>query len=492
MGILAVNVILLRGSLRLPVDSADEQVLLVYPVRMLAGSRLYRDIFTAYGPGEFWALSGLFALTGPSVLAERMVGVLLHAALAGSLFWVGRRAGLAAAVVAAATSSLLLVPLHATAYAWLATYALLMAALAAAIRASPRALFVAGLLAGVATVFRPEVLPVAVALPLLTAAHDRRSLRLLCTGLAGGMLPLAVQIAMTPRALLTDVFVDRIGRSARASRLPIPPNVGEDRLLLTLLLVSTAVCVGAAVAARGRDRVAVGVALASLAATAQALQRDDWTHLLMATAVVTPLAVMLLALSWTRSARPVLARGAALALVLAALFGAPHRVTRPVVESLTASVVPVVTVTHDGRSLPLAPARAASLEAVMRDVDRIAVPTTTLFAGPSDWSRPAATDLSAYFLLPRLRQSARQMEITPRVTNEQGSGLLDDLRTADVLVLVDNGDQWRRVFPYADEESDAPDRLIAERFCLLSSHGYYRVLVTRFPPSPAPTPPVCP
>jgi hypothetical protein len=479
LGILAVNVVLLRGSLRLPVDSADEQVLLVYPIRMLHGSRLYRDIFTAYGPGEFWTVSGVFAVTGPSVLAERIVGVALHAALAGSLFFVGRRAGLAAAAVAAATSSLLLVPLTATAYAWLAAYTLLVAALAASMRGGPRSLVVTGVLAGLATVFRPEVLLVAVALPVLAAVRDRRSLRLVCTGLAAGVAPLAIQIAMTPRALITDVFVDRIGRSAAASRLPIPPSIGEDRLLLALVLVSSAVCLRAAFAGRGHDRTAVGAALLALAALAQALQRDDWTHLLMAAAVVTPLAVVRLARSWGRSgARPVLAGGAALALVLAALFAAPHRVTRPVVDSFTADVAPAVTLTHDGRSLPLAPAHAANLEAVLRDVDGIARTTTTLFAGPLDWSHPAATDLSPYFLLPRLRQSAHQMEITPVVTTAPGSGLMQDLRAADVLVLIDNGDRWRQLFPYAAAEPARVDAFIAGHFCLMSRHGDYRVLVT--------------
>ena len=59
----------------------DEALLLVYPQRIISGQWPNRDFFTAYGPGQFWLLAGVYKIFGASVIAERLVGLFLHAAL---------------------------------------------------------------------------------------------------------------------------------------------------------------------------------------------------------------------------------------------------------------------------------------------------------------------------------------------------------------------------------------------------------------------------
>lgn len=82
----------------------DELSQLANAARMLGGEVLYRDYFEILAPGSLWLAAGVFAVTGPSLLAARVV-VALAVALAGWLacrlvlaLGAGRAAGALAAV----------------------------------------------------------------------------------------------------------------------------------------------------------------------------------------------------------------------------------------------------------------------------------------------------------------------------------------------------------------------------------------------------------
>jgi hypothetical protein len=479
LGLLALHAVLMRGSLRLPADSADEQVLLVYPLRLLSGDQLYRDIFTAYGPNGFWFIARAFAVTGPSVLVERLIGIGFHLLLIASVAVLAGRRHPLAALFAAAIPVVLLVPLGAVAYVWLAAAGLLVLTAGLARRETFWSLFVAGVAAGAAIGFRPDMVIAAVAVVAVVSLSQPRRRSAVVLGFVVGLTPVFVQLAITPGSMLSNVFLDRIGRAATASRLPLPPQFGDDRLLFGLVVASVAATVVIAARHRFRDATMTNSSVIALAATVQALQRADWVHLLMAASVTLPLAVIAAARS--QAVRPLaippwtLPTAAALILVVVC-FGAPHRVTRPVFDSAAGDAGDVVTVRHDGREMPLTRARAADLHSVFRAVEGLPR-SSVLFAGPDGWRHPSATDLSPYFLLPEYRQDARQMEITPVATTAPGSGLLADLSRADVLVLVDSGDLWRRNFPYASAEPATADTYVARHFCERADAGIYRVLV---------------
>src|SRR6266446_9546146 len=72
--ILALSVPLWPGFDR-PAAPMDEGSLLVYPELILKGQLPYRDFETFYGPANLWVLSAAYAAFGPSIFAERAVGL---------------------------------------------------------------------------------------------------------------------------------------------------------------------------------------------------------------------------------------------------------------------------------------------------------------------------------------------------------------------------------------------------------------------------------
>src|SRR3972149_5304732 len=54
------------------VDVYDEGIAVYGAQRLLEGDLPYRDFWTIYAPGQFYALAGLFKVFGSFVLAERL------------------------------------------------------------------------------------------------------------------------------------------------------------------------------------------------------------------------------------------------------------------------------------------------------------------------------------------------------------------------------------------------------------------------------------
>jgi hypothetical protein len=80
-----------------------------------------------------------------------------------------------------------------------------------------------------------------------------------------------------------------------------------------------------------------------------------------------------------------------------------------------------------------------------------------------------------YFLLRELRPASYYMEMNPLTANREGSGLADELRSADWLVLTSAWDRW-------DEPNDSrkfgpaePNRVVKDLFCVRYEAGTYRL-----------------
>lgn len=94
----------------------------------------------------------------------------------------------------------------------------------------------------------------------------------------------------------------------------------------------------------------------------------------------------------------------------------------------------------------------------------------------ADLVTPAFNDIGLYFLEPRLAQHAYNLEITPGVTSDPGSRLADDVRRADVIVLVTAPQEFRkRLFPYQRPGSHDADRALRSAFCRTVVIDYYEV-----------------
>lgn len=164
LALLAVSfAALLLGADGSAINVYDEGDVLYGARRVLDGAAPYRDFWAIYGPAQYWVVAALFKLLGTSILTERIWDSLVRAALAATTYWLARRL--------AGRNMALVVWLLTLGWLWLVKfygYPLLPAALFGLLavahllgrsdKSTPRwTAFVAGVLAGLAAIFRPDI-----------------------------------------------------------------------------------------------------------------------------------------------------------------------------------------------------------------------------------------------------------------------------------------------------------------------------------------------
>jgi 4-amino-4-deoxy-L-arabinose transferase-like glycosyltransferase len=93
----ALAILLVCGSLssligiRIPLNYYDEGLTLLNATRVMQGDIPYRDFWTLYAPGHFYALAALFRVVGPNTLAARILDTLCRIALSLLVYLVGKR-----------------------------------------------------------------------------------------------------------------------------------------------------------------------------------------------------------------------------------------------------------------------------------------------------------------------------------------------------------------------------------------------------------------
>jgi hypothetical protein len=132
----------------------EETSILQYASMTADGSVPTKDFWTEYGPMNVYAPAAVFSVTGPSLLAERLLGLLYRGILLASLFVILRRYSQLAALIGVTLAWWMLAPWGAMAYAWIAGMGLAVASLALISGGthppSSRRLFVAATTAGLA------------------------------------------------------------------------------------------------------------------------------------------------------------------------------------------------------------------------------------------------------------------------------------------------------------------------------------------------------
>jgi len=474
----AMGALFALPALSWPMGTLDEAILLVYPQRMAGGDLPYEDFFAAYGPAFWWGLQGWYALTELSVASMRALGVLVHISMVLAVYCFARPDGRGRALLCAGLSALLLFRLGANPYAWLLSTALCVwqVALLALPQAGRRTALGAGALGGLAIAVRPDTALLAL-LPALPLVWRSDLWRRWSAGVLLGLVPLWIGLVLTPSALLDNILLGRAGRGAGESRLPIPPLGQEDRRLLAVVLAVALLLVMTAVVTRQRRQTAL--ALLALLALPQAFQRADYTHFVYAGLASLPLLPVALGALSSRLPDLVPGRRFTAPLLAPCLFlVAVPEIPRNVADMVLNGNMQSTTVAYEGREVPEAPDREAVLARLLPRVERLAGPGSTLFVFDSNLRRPAVTDLILYYYLPRLRQSAYHMEITPGITSERGSGLREDLLAADVVVLVGTPEADRRVlFPYAHDGSTEAEDALRARFCHRESIDRFELYV---------------
>jgi hypothetical protein len=502
----------------------EEGFMLVFAERFLAGDVPNRDFLHLYGPGSVWVLAGVFKVFGPSLAAERLVGLAQQAGIVFSLFalalpW-GRRVATACALIALVV---IIPPIGLTALAWDGAVALGLAGLAVGLSArrvddsvaAHRRLLVAGLLGGLALLYRPDlVVAVGLAGTAMMWGQGRDRVTRLFAGLVLGVAPYLVHLAMAgvgpsiEGMLLDPVFELRGGRSLplppswetldgflqrvgglRDSGWPLPAPSTPNQVFLWFVLVLAAAVILAVVGGRAvsrqagshRARVLLTVGAFAVGLLPQAVQRPDTTHFAWVSCVslgFLPVAVLELGRSPLRRLpsgwRGVVAAGAVAALLAVTI---PHFTYR-LYADLTQQTLGRATVGYAMRRGERhfyygIPEAATAAQALIDDLDARAKPGQRLLVGPVDMRKTPYSDAFFYFLFPELTPATYYIEMDPGVANAPDSGLADEVASADWLILSDTWSDWDEPNDSREFGSDAPNRVVERDFCLVGSYDDY-------------------
>jgi hypothetical protein len=521
VGLLALLVLLpLRGLLRNQGPPMEEGFMLVFPERVLKGDLPNRDFLHLYGPGSLWALAAAFKVFGTSLLVERLFGLAQQMTIVAGVFLLARRWGRTAALFCAAISIIIIMPpIGLTALAWVGAVGLALLGLNAALAATGetddrrrrRLLVTAGLLAGVALLFRLDLV-VAITLggATVVTALTRRDRRTLVLSVAAGASLYVVHLVTAgPGNVVRGMILDPVVYLRGGRRLSIPPppshlegwlqRAGELRKIdwplptlrspaqLTVWFFVLVLAVLALVVSgwrhrstpRGRALLAVG--LFSVGLLPQAIQRTDSTHFAWVSCV--PVALLPLALiewsrlhlRWSARSRSLVAGG----LVLGMLVFVIPRYTVQQFADYTLQTFgkhrEAYRIERNGRVFYYGKREVAlALPGLIRDLDRASKPGDSLLVGTSDLRKTPYSDAFLYYLFPELKPATYYIEMDPGVANADDSKLAGEVREADFLVLSSVWDNW--VEPNDSQEfgSNKPNEMVQRYFCKLGSYrGQY-------------------
>ncbi|HEX4983652.1 MAG TPA: glycosyltransferase family 39 protein [Ilumatobacteraceae bacterium] len=519
----------LRGLYATTGGTMEEGFMLYFPERMWEGDVPNVDFLHLYGPGALHVLMGWYEVFGYTLGAERTFGLLQHLGIIFGLYALARAWGRAAATAVATLSTLLvLTPIGLTAMAWNGGLALTLWSAVFGVRATHlhepgarrNAWIAAGVLAGLALTYRPDLI-IAVGLVFgWLLWHHRAAWRPVLAGALVGAVPMWVHVAIAgPRASFEGMFVDPVFNLRGGRELPRPPSwdrldgalqaIAEQvppwwrlpalsassslfvwfwlMLVITVGLVALAVWLYRRSGHSPRTTALMVGSLVAIGIVPQAMQRPDSTHLSWVTCISWPLAVVAV-VEIVRLRRPTshphrrLTIGASLVAVLM-LVVAPLFTYRYYVNAARVSVgnLPgAFPVERDGRRFYLGDTRPwrASRD-VIATLDELAQPGETLLVGPQDLRRTWYSDVFFYWMFPELEPATYFIEMDPGLANEAGSSLADDVASADWLILTGFWNGWREPNTSMDFGSDAPNQVVARQFCEVSSFEEGLILLYR-------------
>jgi hypothetical protein len=526
--LLVAFLIPLRGLLRIQGPPMEEGFMLVFPERVLHGAIPNKDFLHLYGPGSLWVLAGVFKLFGTSLTVERLFGLLQQMAIVFGVFALARRWGRAVGLGCGLLALLFIVPTSLTALAWVGAVGLGLLALVAGAasrdataKRGERLAVLAGALAGFALLYRIDLV-LALGLSLLVLGWGAAPVlrRRFGLGLTLGVVPYVAHLATAgPDTVIRGMIIDPLFKLRGGRSLPIPPSWNHlDGILerygslvqvdwpfptvhtpaqLTIwfvfLLASVAALAATGIWALRRDRsslrprVLLAVAAFSVGIVPQTLQRADSAHLAWVSCVsmaFVPVAVLeILRVHRPRWSSRTVGVGATVILFAVIAVVIPDYTVRlytDYAEQTFGNHYLAHGISHRGRSWYTAYASdAVPTTRLLDTIERITKPGQRLFVGPQDLRRTPYSDAFFYYLLPQLTPSTYYIEMDPGVANASDSGLANEVRRADVLILSSTWSTWdepnnsRRLGP------DTPNQVVSTDFCLVGDFGPHYKLYRR-------------
>ncbi len=524
-----------RGLFRFAGSTMEEGFMLVFPRLVRQGQVPNVDFLHLYGPGALDFLAFWSWLFDDALAAERIIGFGQIALAVVAITVAMRPWGWHAALPAAGAMTVLMItPTGFSALAWPGALALSLLSLIFAVRSlhlsSNRRrtmTILAGVLAGVALTFRPDLV---LALGLAWGVLLWRRVNVLdaLVGAVIGAIPMWIHFALAgigpawQGMVIEPVFELRPGR-----KLPVPPTWGEldgalqaltenpveapwwgipalgaSQQLFVWFFALVFVAVGSVIFGVWRwrregatNRIVWYVVLAvfGLGLVGQAVQRPDSTHLAWGSSVAfSMLAATLIELrsvflrdhttSGGRAAQIGWLVAPSAALVALLLVVAPFFTFRPYLYASRVSLgnlaSPGLPVRNDGLHFYM-PNRATQV-ASQQAIDLVAAaaePGDRLLVGPADMRRTVYSDVMFHYLLPDLEPATRFIEMDPGIANAEGSSLADDVASADWLILTNFWTGWYEPNASTDEGSAVPNQVVADQFCLVGNFDNGLVLV---------------
>ena len=524
LGLAIVGVLVaipLRGLYRFTGGTMEEGFMLYFPERIAHGDVPNVDFLHLYGPGSLQVLTGWYGIFGHNLAAERTFGLLQHVGILLGLFTLARAWGRAAATAVAALAVFyVLTPIALTAMAWNGGLALMLWSTVFAVRGihltdprrQRRAWVGAGLLAGLALSYRPDLI-VAAALVLgwLLWRHRASRAPVLLAAVVG-LVPMWVQLGMAgPAASFRGMLVDPVFHLRAGRELPRPPSWGHlDGALQAVaeeippwwklphltashtLFIWFFLMIGAAVgllvlaivlrrgspSPSGRSTALLAVGLLSVGILPQGLQRPDSAHLLWVTCVPFPFLIPA-TIEAVRRWRPTVTlgravtAGGAVALAVTFCFTAMFTFRYYLLHTRVGlgQVPSAFKVQRDGRYFYLGDHRAyVGVQAAVDELGRLAQPGDHLLVGPSDLRRTWYSDVFIYWLFPELEPASYFIEMDPGLANKPGSRLAGDVASADFVILTGLWNGWMEPNTSVDFGSDAPNQVIRDHFCEVGNY----------------------
>ena len=489
---LLIAVVGFAGCFEYSGEPMDEGALLVYPELVQNGAVPYRDFETFYGPANPWLLAGIYSLLGNNVTVERGTGLFYRLLIMAAIFCLAQRRGTNVALACTLLSGLTLILTRVVAYAWMGAMVCALWYLWVLTRRdlSSRGAFLAGMLGGLALLFRVDLGPALIlaTLPLFVAISWRQRWMVM-GGAAVALAPLAgVAVMAGADQMLNNLFVYPVLRSNPGRHIPISAIEPFLRHLLWLHFAAVAVNVAAGLCCAWgnwgdrRKLAMLSVSLLSLGVTHQALQRLDVFHLLLAAFLsigILPLAVSILtarmAATKKREGIAAFACAAVVVVSVSALAPAfPPIIARAFADGARLNSSGAIFVEKNGRSFPVGDEiTARALDEMLNQLEQHSEAGQRLFVGPADLRTTFYCDTFIYHLVPKLRPATYFLEMNPFSANRPDSRLADDVASADWLVLNLAWNTPESFNRSGDKGSNAPNVVAQENFVLVGIYDTY-------------------